>query len=190
MTRVQIVAGSPVVRAGLRTLLENGGAFEIVESAASADVVVMDAEPEGAAALEADGPAVVVLTDDPDSVRQSEAWPVRIRAILSRNTGVPDLAAAIGAAAAGFVVLRPDDADWTVLRQRAEAVQPGEKLTPRELEVLQFIAEGESNKRIAFRMGISEHTVKFHVASLLAKLNAGSRAEALAIGVRRGLIYL
>ena len=63
-------------------------------------------------------------------------------------------------------------------------------LTPRELEVLRIMAEGEANKAIAWRLGISEHTAKFHVASILTKLNAASRAEAVAIGMRKGLILL
>ena len=63
-------------------------------------------------------------------------------------------------------------------------------LTPRELEVLRMLAEGEANKTIAWKLGISEHTAKFHVASILTKLDAGSRAEAVAIGIRKGMIML
>jgi DNA-binding CsgD family transcriptional regulator len=63
-------------------------------------------------------------------------------------------------------------------------------LTPRELEVLRMLAEGEPNKTIAWKLGISEHTAKFHVASILTKLDAGSRAEAVAIGMRKGMILL
>lgn len=63
-------------------------------------------------------------------------------------------------------------------------------LSPREIEVLRMIADGESNKVIAWKLGISDHTVKFHVTSILNKLNAGSRTEAVTRGVRMGLIYL
>jgi DNA-binding NarL/FixJ family response regulator len=63
-------------------------------------------------------------------------------------------------------------------------------LTPREIEVLRLMADGESNKRIAHKLGISDHTVKFHVASILSKLNAGTRTEAVTLGVRMGLVYL
>jgi len=63
-------------------------------------------------------------------------------------------------------------------------------LTPREIEVLRLLADGESNKRIAHKLGISDHTVKFHVASILSKLNAGTRTEAVTLGVRMGLVYL
>ena len=63
-------------------------------------------------------------------------------------------------------------------------------LTPRELEVLALLAEGASNKLIARRLGISVHTAKFHVASIMAKLGAGSRTEAVTIGMRRGLVAI
>jgi DNA-binding NarL/FixJ family response regulator len=63
-------------------------------------------------------------------------------------------------------------------------------LTPREIEVLRMMAEGAANKAIAFRLHISEHTAKFHVASILSKLNASTRAEAVAIGIRKGLILI
>lgn len=63
-------------------------------------------------------------------------------------------------------------------------------LTSRETEVLRLMADGASNKIIAHQLGISDHTVKFHVTSILSKLNAGSRTEAVTLGIRVGLIYL
>jgi DNA-binding NarL/FixJ family response regulator len=63
-------------------------------------------------------------------------------------------------------------------------------LTPRELEVLRLMADGASNKIIAHKLGISDHTVKFHVTSILSKLNAGTRTEAVTLGIRQGLVYL
>lgn len=70
------------------------------------------------------------------------------------------------------------------------AKRPSTPLTPREVEVLRMLADGASNKAIAWKMGISEHTVKFHVASILTRLNVGTRTEAVTAGVRLGLIYL
>jgi len=67
---------------------------------------------------------------------------------------------------------------------------PATPLTPRELEVLRLLADGASNKMIAHKLGISEHTVKFHVTSILSKLNAGTRTEAVTLGIRQGLVYL
>jgi len=65
-----------------------------------------------------------------------------------------------------------------------------EELTPREVEVLRLLADGLGNKEVALRLGISDHTVKFHISSILAKLGAGSRTEAVTLGIRRGLILL
>jgi DNA-binding NarL/FixJ family response regulator len=67
---------------------------------------------------------------------------------------------------------------------------PSVSLTPREIEVLRLLADGASNKLIAHKLGISDHTVKFHVTSILSKLNAGTRTEAVTLGVRMGLVYL
>ncbi len=74
--------------------------------------------------------------------------------------------------------------------ERALSMDTGEALTPRELEVFAMLAEGAGNKAIAWKLAISEHTVKFHVASIMSKLNATSRTEAVSIGIRRGLILL
>ena len=67
---------------------------------------------------------------------------------------------------------------------------PSVALTPREIEVLRLLADGASNKIIAHKLGISDHTVKFHVTSILSKMNAGTRTEAVTLGVRMGLVYL
>ena len=73
------------------------------------------------------------------------------------------------------------------LRPIQEAV---EELTPREVEVLRMMAEGLGNKEIAARLGISDHTVKFHISSILAKIGASTRTEAVTLGIRMGLILL
>jgi DNA-binding NarL/FixJ family response regulator len=197
LIRVSVVAASPVVRAGLQALLAESSGIEVVDALTPAevelargDVIVFDGGSDSALGMEMDGPAIVLLSSDPDNARQTELWPSRIRAALFQSAPVTDLIAAIQAVAAGFVVLRPEEAERANLPPRAAPAAAGETLTPREAEVLQMIVAGESNKRIAWKLGISEHTVKFHVASLLAKLGAGSRAEAVAIGIRRGLVYL
>ena len=111
--------------------------------------------------------------------------------MLDRDATRDEIVAAVQAAAAGLVALEPRDAAALMGgAARAPAQSPVEPLTPREIEVLRMLAEGEGNKAIAFKLGISEHTVKFHVASILAKLHASSRTEAVTIGVRRGLILL
>ena len=106
------------------------------------------------------------------------------------------MAAALRAVAEGLVVLDGALADLLLPpadddpADPAPGGEPLEPLTPREVEVLQLLSEGLSNKLIAGRLGVSEHTAKFHVAAILGKLHAGSRTEAVTIGVRRGLIMI
>ncbi|MGH9481581.1 MAG: response regulator transcription factor, partial [Terriglobales bacterium] len=106
------------------------------------------------------------------------------------------LASAIAAAAAGLGLFYPGEHP-AVSRRRLRAhrlppppPQDAEPLTPRELEVLQWLAQGLGNKQIAVRMKISEHTAKFHVAAIMGKLGAASRTQAAAIGLRRGLVLI
>lgn len=114
-----------------------------------------------------------------------------VRGLLPPWAAGYEIRAAIAAAADGLIVLHPDFAE----RSLAAAPPPvrdsgpsGEPLSPREHQVLQLLAAGLGNKQVAAQLGISEHTVKFHVNSIFDKLNASSRAEAVAIGARRGLI--
>jgi DNA-binding NarL/FixJ family response regulator len=98
--------------------------------------------------------------------------------------------AAVEAAASGLAVVDPHDLEALLGGAVARTAVGSSTLTPRELEVLRMMAEGAANKVIAWKLGISEHTVKFHVASILNKLNAGTRAEAVAIGMRKGMILI
>jgi DNA-binding NarL/FixJ family response regulator len=108
------------------------------------------------------------------------------------------LVAALQAAASGLLVLHPAQAAAQVTTngfasspaRSRELDELAEPLTPRESEVLQMLASGLGNKEIASKLAISEHTVKFHVASILGKLGAGTRTEAVSIGIRRGLVLL
>jgi DNA-binding NarL/FixJ family response regulator len=102
------------------------------------------------------------------------------------------IAAAIEAAFSGLVVLHPSEVESLVQSQRGNEIPDAlpEALTPREIEVLRLLAEGLGNKEIAARLGISEHTVKFHVASVMGKLGAGSRTEAVTLGIRRGVVLI
>lgn len=111
-----------------------------------------------------------------------------IRALLPLEAPLEMLEAALLAAAAGlFVSTSGQSRAANDPNDDAVIVEP---LTPRELEVLRALADGFANREIADRLKISEHTVKFHVSQILAKLNAESRAEAVATGIRRGLIPL
>jgi DNA-binding NarL/FixJ family response regulator len=114
-----------------------------------------------------------------------------VRAILPRDASAHEIAAGIEALAAGLVVLHPSappvSLDKTVRRPAEVRTDP---LTPRELEILGMMAEGMGNRAIGKTLGISTHTVKFHIAAILDKLGARSRAEAVAIGMRRGLLMM
>jgi DNA-binding NarL/FixJ family response regulator len=136
-------------------------------------------------------PAVVLLTNERHPVWTQEAMRLGVRALLSRDASAAEILAAVEAAAAGMALVDPRELE-TLLGSNTSApvLSEGRTLTARELDVLRMMAEGAANKAIAWKLGISDHTVKFHVASILGKLNAGSRTEAVTIGVRKGLILL
>jgi DNA-binding NarL/FixJ family response regulator len=132
------------------------------------------------------GAPVVVVADR--SVEQA-GFEREIRAWLPSDSSAAELAAALLAVANDLVVLTPDQARRWLRPQPEENENISvEALTPRELEVLRTLADGLGNKEIAQQLGISEHTAKFHVAQILAKFGAHSRAEAVALGIRRGLV--
>jgi DNA-binding NarL/FixJ family response regulator len=200
--RVAIAAGSELLRIGLETLIRSHAEFETAGSfgtyvhaaGTGADVVVATESEINLADAELTLSAVpsVLLSEQHDPDLVAHALRLGVRAVLPANTPPAELIAAIHAAAAGLITLRPADVDLVVAEPtREDPVSDGTgHLTPRELEILQMLAAGLANKEIAWKLGISEHTAKFHVASIFNKLNAGSRAQAVAIGIRRGLIAI
>jgi DNA-binding NarL/FixJ family response regulator len=136
-------------------------------------------------------PVIVLLTNERNPAWTQEAFRLGVRALLSRDAGAAEILAAVETAAAGMAVVDPRELE-TLLSSNASAPVSAEThtLTARELEVLRMMAEGAANKTIAWKLGISDHTVKFHVASILGKLHAASRTEAVTVGVRKGLILL
>jgi DNA-binding NarL/FixJ family response regulator len=126
----------------------------------------------------------VLLASDPHPSTTLEAIRSGVRAVLSRDANPDQMIAAIQAVAAGLVVVQLEELG------SPRTVELTEALTARETEVLGMMAEGLSNKVIAHRLGISEHTVKFHVTSIMGKLSAASRTEAVTRGIRQGLILL
>jgi len=149
-------------------LLDGDGRFEVVSAGAEVLVWSEDDDPP-----ETDARIVAL-------VGEGVSPPDGAAGVLPLSASPQELAAAIEAVAAGLLVTHPATRSAPVL----------EELTPREIEVLRLLADGDGNKTIAYRLGISEHTVKFHVSSILAKLGAGSRTEAVTLGLRRGLILL
>jgi two-component system, NarL family, response regulator YdfI len=112
--------------------------------------------------------------------------------VLPLDATPAEILAAIAAAVEGLIVLHPELlASMSVAGPAPQTPASADaSLTPREIEVLRMLAEGLANKNIAWKLGISEHTVKFHITSIFTKLNVSSRAEAVATGMRRGLILL
>ncbi len=208
MIRLLIAAPSAIVRAGLESMGANGRGIEVVGSAAPAglsaaldrhqpDVVLAaveahhDEPPEDLIALASrDGaPAIVVLAPDLQPAWTGEALRAGIRAVLPGDIGAREILAAVEAVAAGLVVLHPQDLP-ALVADRPTPAAPSQRLSAREVQVLAMLAEGHGNKTIAWKLGISEHTAKFHVASILSKLNAGTRTEAVTLGIRQGLIMV
>lgn len=193
--RVLVVAADPLARAGLTALLEatgypqagasDGADMDAALAAYAPDVVLWDAEASDEALADRDLPVVALVADEEAA---AEAWQGGARALLLRDVAPPQLAAALVAAAQGLVVLDPEVAE--VVLDLHDGLPEAEPLTPREREVLALVAEGLPNKLIADRLGISEHTVKFHVASILSKLGAQSRTEAVTRAARLGLLII
>lgn len=204
MTRVFALAPTPVMQAGLRAALEEAGAdlgLRVIgvwsgigsPDLAEADVVVVAEEElleEAAEAISGDGTQALVLisTDDHPAARL-RAMPLSGWGIVAPYAPPEELAAAVVAASRGLVALTGPLAD-RLLREPVEEGGLDEPLTSREREVLELLARGLSNRLIADELYISEHTVKFHISSLYAKLGVSSRAEAVSAGARRGLISL
>jgi NarL family two-component system response regulator YdfI len=210
--RVFIVAASPLIRAGLQSMLADRR-FDIVGSAAvlesfsgqlvdiEPDVVLVEAAADNhedlLRALEdaevAQEYPVIVLSEQPKPAWLSRALRAGVRAVLPREVTPKQLQAALEAAAAGLVVVHPSELDAVLPATVGSSTALEELLEPltrREREVLQMLAAGLGNKEIAARLAISDHTVKFHVASILGKLGASTRTEAVSAGIRRGLVLL
>ena len=212
MIRVFIVAASPLIRAGLHSMLADSR-VDIVGSAADLESIsgqLVDVEPdvvlvEAAAdaqeellnALEdaevAQEYPVMLLSEQPKTAWLSKVLRAGVRAVLPPDVAAEQLRAALEAAAAGLVVIHPSELDTVLSAAIGPSAPLDELLEPlarREREVLQMLAAGLANKEVAARLAISDHTVKFHVASILGKLGASTRTEAVSAGIRRGLVML
>ncbi len=166
---VAVLARDPVRRADMAARVALAG-HRLAADDGEADVVLADANARGAAE-----PPLLRLAEGTDDAGS----------LLPPGLSPTQLDAALRAVAAGLRVSLPGPAPGF-----AEAEPAGPPLTPRELEILSCLGDGMSNKAVARRLGISAHTVKFHLEAVFAKLAATSRAEAVAKGLRRGLILL
>jgi DNA-binding NarL/FixJ family response regulator len=208
--RVLVVAPALAVRTGLRALLSTDQEIEVVGEAAvlsgfdhqlsGIDVLVVAAGSGYLSDLQSvltDSvtAGILLLVGDPLPVDWEQpqlhgrAW-----GLLPLDSSVEDLRAAVHAISAGLIVGSPALIEPLLVSRRPALNEDSEPLieplTDREIEVLQLLSQGLANKQIAATLGISEHTVKFHVSGIYAKLGAASRTEAVRLGVRRGLVIL
>ena len=204
MPRVVVVSPLPAVRAGLTALLGGADDVEVVGTAervdrdderqARADVLVVDpaAELQIGAGDDTGGPALLVLGPVSGDERLPALLGGRGWGYLARSVDGAALIEAVRAVAAGLVVVDPTVGSHLLARvsESVPLSEATEELTAREREVLQLVALGLPNKTIAGRLGISEHTVKFHVGAILGKLGAASRTEAVMVAARQGLLML
>jgi two-component system, NarL family, response regulator YdfI len=194
--RTLIVTASEQDTLDLIDLVSEDERIEVVGTAASpdrlsghddmhADVALVSAVP--VSRLSSLKIPTVLLTDKAYDSKDYRGW---VRARLPNNATPAEVVAALLAVAHGFTVLTPSQARKALDIASApdDMAEVVESLTHRELEVLRMMARGSSNKEIADELGISNHTVKFHVASILGKLQSSTRTEAVSIGIRRGLV--
>jgi DNA-binding NarL/FixJ family response regulator len=158
----------------------------------SADVAIIDVQSERESAIARDwlpelpgSLGIVILASEHDPALFNHILHARTGAMLRADASAEQIVQATKSVVAGLIVL-----DSAVAMQRRDEDRLIEPLTPRESEVLQLLADGLGNKEIASRLSISEHTIKFHIRSILGKLGASSRTEAVSRGLRSGLIEL
>lgn len=199
MIRVLLEIGSPALRAGLSALLSTDKSIKVLNNSmqddADADVIVTSASHASFADASTrlstnNGPdpassaAILFLSDGPPNVRDlrrsARAW-----GILPSDASAEELSAAVHALSQGLVV----GTSQLLFEEESEPQSRG-PLTERESEVLGLLSRGLANKQIAMELGISEHTVKFHVSSIYTKLNVTNRTEAVREGLRGGWIVL
>jgi two-component system, NarL family, response regulator YdfI len=202
--RILVAGTSAVRRAGLESVVRGEPGFQLAGSTSAiarldpqalqtnADVVVLDSEAAPAALEDSSAYSIVLLTDVSDPRAISRLLRSGVRAILPRESDPEEIVSAIYAAYGGLVLLGPTAAESlsTVFGDQGpeSADEPLEEITAREIEILRLLARGMMNKEIAAQLRISEHTVKFHISSILEKLGASTRTEAVSLGIRRGLI--
>ena len=210
MISLAVAASAMAVRAGLRALLSDGERVEVIAEAASlldlaplppeTDVLVLETPEAARSDLEsvlrsANTPGILFLVrDEPVPIQLIRGMPVRSWGILSLDANAEELLAAISALNEGLLAGAPELMTPHLFHlpdsEKLLADPMLESLTDRENEVLQQLAQGLANKQIALALSISEHTVKFHISAIYAKLGATNRTEAVRLGLLRGLVVL
>lgn len=190
--KVALISDDPLLRAGLSSLLAQLGSIDVVERD-RAEVALWDAGVDAGKVLSRLGelralpmPVVAVVGD---AAHVAPALAAGARGVVLRDQVGPGIHAALAAVRSGLTVMDTQLASSLVPNQPREPKGRGD-LTEREHQVVQLLAEGLSNKLIADRLGISDHTAKFHVNGVMGKLGASTRTEAVVEAVRHGLIRL
>ncbi len=207
---VIVIAISPVIRMGLSAMLEDNRELMVVKSGSDIDsltdeiielqpdVVLLDwnsSDFESISQSQQFISATIILLNELEDIDFKAILNAGVKGILPQTSTESEIIAAVKAVASGLVVLHPEIINNLQL-QTPTNLQPQidikfiQTLTPREIEILQMLTPGLSNKAIAKQLNISDHTVKFHVSSIFQKLNVSTRTEAVAVGVRLGLIML
>jgi two-component system, NarL family, nitrate/nitrite response regulator NarL len=192
--KVALLTDDPLLRAGLSSLLAQNGAISVVEPE-GAEVALWDAGNDASKTLQKlvelqhlPIPAVAVVGDH---AHVAPALAAGARGVVLRDQVGPGIHAALTAVRSGLTVM--DSALASTLVPAAPSAREPKgrgELTERERQVVQLLSEGLSNKLIADRLGISDHTAKFHVNGVMMKLGASTRTEAVVEAMRRGLIRL
>ena len=207
-------ANSAVSRAGLESIVRNSEFLALSGSLADAsflgsqirdlqpDIILVELNSDGLDFIEhslplgsVDSPiSIVALVDHPEARWIARALRRGVKAILPRNASSAEILWAIQTANSDLFLLNQDATQPLIARFGSEPLRERadfrDELTEREIQILRKLAEGLGNKQIASNLGISEHTVKFHISSILDKLGASSRTEAVTIGIRMGLVLL
>jgi DNA-binding NarL/FixJ family response regulator len=195
--RIAIYSASPFARAGLEEAFAVDPRFEVVDSGGltddPADVILVDDSAADIPRLRSTADTrFVLLAEAIDAADLAALFPLGVHAVLPRNSTPAQIATALEAVAMDLVALTPEFLEDLLPAETNEsgAADLPEPLTAREMEVLALLAEGAGNKEIAAKLNISENTAKFHVSSILGKLSAATRTEAVTRGYRLGLILI
>jgi DNA-binding NarL/FixJ family response regulator len=203
--RIAVLATSAVRRAWLESIVRShadfhlagnfGALANLVSFARNSelDVIIIDSNSiRDLSVAPISEASIVLLSEVHDARSVARLLRIGVRAILSRESDPDTVLSAINAVCDGLVLLNTETAESLASIYRDQPLEGedevSEEITSRETEVLRMLAEGLANREIGARLGISEHTVKFHISSILDKLGASTRTEAVTLGIRRGLI--
>lgn len=199
MIRVFVVSRSSTPRARLAALCRTAGLEVVGEGVALPDslsgpvdaIVALDDDADTPDPHDDAAPALVLVSDRPGARDRAAQSSGRGWAVVPLHAEAEDLASAAWAAVRGFAVSPAVHGESQAAAPNTrDAVESFEPMTPREREILELLAQGLSNRAIAGALGISEHTVKFHLASIYGKLGASTRTGAVRRALRRGLITI